>query len=375
MSANQQLAWNSVAKANLREVQFAELPKDWVSRDQAEREFRYEWAKREGLSFQIPFEKVAARDPEREFQLEWRTRRLTYIDALERQYLDNRNLRRAEMLAAFSPGVLLRRAKLEGAQLLLSSFESANFNGARLGGTDLREAKLEGAKFRNAKLNNADLGRANLKGADFSGARLEGANLSFARLEGANLSGARLEGANLGFARLEGANLSGARLEGANLSGARLEGANLGFARLEGANLRFARLDGANLFGARLEGTDLRFARLFGSSASLSLDHTSLSGANFSRSLLRDVDFGGTNMLELKEFSSSFGDRSVKTPPGFKRPDHWCGVVLSDADYFGRLRTWLGPSARFTLTSEELDRYPAIPAGTPCPTEDAVPGR
>ncbi len=138
----------------------------------------------------------------------------------------------------------------------------------------------------------------------------------------------------------------------------------------EKPDLRTADLRGANLFDARLEGANLTGARLMGKEEQAwDLKSTRLRGANFSGSPLRRVDLSGTDMAELRDISSSFGDGSVTLMPRPKsdRPSHWCNSELDDTEYFGRLRSWLGDQAQWSMTREEREKYPAIPIATPCP--------
>ena len=116
---------------------------------------------------------------------------------------------------------------------------------------------LEGAMLENSVLKRADLDGANLLWATMDGAILEGANLLCANLQFASLLGANLQGA-----RLINANLQRLTLRYANLQGARLEGANLQFANLLDANLQGANLEGANLQEARLRGAKVKLTQL-----------------------------------------------------------------------------------------------------------------
>jgi Protein of unknown function (DUF2934)/Pentapeptide repeats (8 copies) len=102
---------------------------------------------------------------------------------------------------------------------------------------DLSGAYLRGAYLEEFDLKYANLSGACLEGAVLLGARLEGADLNYAHLERATLSLAHLEGAWLEHAHLEGAWIGSAHLDGAHLDYAHLEGALLGDTHLEGASL------------------------------------------------------------------------------------------------------------------------------------------
>ena len=78
-----------------------------------------------------------------------------------------------------------------------------------------------------ANLKKANLSGANIKRAHLKGASLEDANLRGASLNGANLSGADLDRANLHEVNLQGANLQGVSFKGTDLSKANLIGTNV----------------------------------------------------------------------------------------------------------------------------------------------------
>ena len=111
----------------------------------------------------------------------------------------------------------------------------------------MQNANLQGAGLHSANLQRAGLQGANLQGAGLVGANLQGAMLREANLQGAELGEANLQGAWLQRAKLQGAWLVGAHLQGAMLVGAHLQGAALVEANLQGAMLREANLQGARL--------------------------------------------------------------------------------------------------------------------------------
>ena len=156
-----------------------------------------------------------------------------------------------------APAVDLRGAqlpRLEAAGFVMRKWrlQNANLQGARLEDANLQGAWLHGADLQGAHLHDADLQGAHLYGADLQGAHLHGADLQDAGLQDANLQGAHLELADLQGARLEGANLQDAQLWDAKLQGAGLSRANLQDAGLGRANLQGAQLEHANLQGAWL---------------------------------------------------------------------------------------------------------------------------
>jgi hypothetical protein len=102
---------------------------------------------------------------------------------------------------------------------------------------DLSGAYLRGAYLEEFDLKYANLTGVHLEGACLIGARLEGAYLHHAHLEGAMLSLAHLEGAWLDHAHLERTWIGSARLDDAHLEHAHLKGAILNDTHLEGACL------------------------------------------------------------------------------------------------------------------------------------------
>lgn len=352
-----------IVGADLQEAQLVALPKDWLSRDEAEKEFRAEWAKREGLLYRAPFPDIPKRDVEADFQSalsqELKTLegyapdgRAPPFDAAkfrERWAVSQGIAPRSPfpVLSAWQPEAAFQQAWTAHRKTWLDTQAKPI-----LTDRNLRRANLEGAFFPGMKLNNA---------------RLEGAILIAANLEGADLRRARLQGADLTDAWMEGANLERARIDGANLFSANLEGARLLLARLGGANLKEANLQGADLFKAIFKEAQFSGAKLFGTREQiLNMSATAtLEGANFSNSAFRRANLRSIDRYEILDFDqSSFGDNSVKLPDGYPRPKHWCNSVLSDAEFFGR---WRGLTDRTRRRDREyqFNRYPPIPP-SPC---------
>ncbi len=154
--------------------------------------------------------------------------------------------------------ILLRGARVKGAEAHRASFPQAQAEGA----------KLDRARFDNADLSQACLSECSFVGASFEGANLSGADLSQARgtnanMKGATVSGAILERSDLSASDLTDADFSNARLVQADLGDAivthcRFDGADLTHARLEGVDLGSAEI--ANAIGARPPGMSLELA-------------------------------------------------------------------------------------------------------------------
>ena len=100
------------------------------------------------------------------------------------------NLTGANFIEANLTGTNFYGANFEGSSLYGSNFEGANledasFFAANLYGVILKDARLIGADFRQADLSKADLTLANLTGANLTDANLSGAKLKGAILDGA----------------------------------------------------------------------------------------------------------------------------------------------------------------------------------------------
>lgn len=121
------------------------------------------------------------------------------------------------------------RINLQGSWL-----NGANLKKARLQGSNLVEAYLQGTELQEAKLHGANLVKASLQEAELGGAHMHGARLEKAHLQRAILEHARLHGVDLVEAKLQVAYLHKAQLQGTSLMEARLQGADLSFAHLGG---------------------------------------------------------------------------------------------------------------------------------------------
>ena len=102
-------------------------------------------------------------------------------------------------------GVNLRKARLQGANLINTRLQSAHLDDAQLQGARLTRAKSQFAWFSNASLLGADLDQALLQLAWLDGAQLQGAYLPNANLQVAKLRNAQLQGAILLGTLLQGA--------------------------------------------------------------------------------------------------------------------------------------------------------------------------
>lgn len=302
---------NLIIGADLAEAQLVALPRDWLSHDEAEKEFRAEWAKREGLAYRDPFPEIPEQDVEAEFQ----------AARLEAREQANQNPANDDEAAFDTTGFRNRWAVGKG---LPAATPFAPLQ-ARNPEQEFEQAWSARRKTWLDTQAKPILTHRNLRQSDLRSAFFPGVKLNHARLEGADLRGARLEGADLSRASLQGARLSGARLEGADLS----------------------------------------YARLFGKAPDmLPLSQSAtLRAANFPGAALRVADMTGINVAELENFSQSFGDGSVMIAKE-DRPAHWCEDVLSDAEFFGRWRGHIDPNANLR-NNYIFDDHPPIPP-SPC---------
>ena len=307
-AAEQDKAWWSgtpfpalLVGADLRNVDFVDIPDGWRDPETARKAYRVTWCKDHGLAPEVCGQADPSQD---DAPILAHRRDLWCQDQLPPAVADD-------------PRALADRCRDRFARLD-SEFTSD--------WTTERRAVL-------ATLTRRDFLGHDFRKADLRGARLEGANLTSARLEEAALQEARLEGAVLWEAGLEGADLWEAGLEGAVLAGARLEGAGLDGTRLEGANLVLAGLEGANLWEARLAGADLSWVRL---SASTVFRPATLRGAGLKAvdlSILTDLPPDFTARL-----GEAYGDGSVTLPSGLRPGEgplaHWTPENLDYFDQF-----------------------------------------
>ncbi len=163
------------------------------------------------------------------------------------------------------------RLILKGAKLIGANLQEAELSGANLQGVELADANLKKTQMKYVSLQGADLVCANLQEANLWRANLQGVDLEYTSLQRADLSDADLEGVNLWEADLQGVTLDGANRKEAALGGAthlnsakraNLEGALMSGADLQGADLWNSNLQGATLDRANLQGARLGYATL-----------------------------------------------------------------------------------------------------------------
>ncbi len=214
-------------------------------------------------------------------------------------FLNQVELRGANLEVANLGGASLRRANLERATLYRASLQRADLEDANLEHADLELANLEKANLRGVNLREADLDNAQMRGADLTDADLSLAFARNAKLNRQVLRRTNLQGANFLWADFEVATFASTILDNAVLISSNLWGSGFFEASLVNADLSHADLRDAVfwhsiLFGAKLEGADLRGADL-------------------------TFNFG----LTQGQLSSAIGDATTVIPEGLTRPEHW----------------------------------------------------
>jgi uncharacterized protein YjbI with pentapeptide repeats len=254
------------------------------------------------------------------------------------------NLTCAFLDAVRWPGVSLRRAQLQSADLADSDLEGADLAGAHLDSAELNgailcNAVLEKCDFVSANLTRADMRRVRATDANFFGSTLIEASLeeaicdqaqfASADLSGASFRGAQLTKAEFGGARVRrvdftSANLAQAILKLLDLTSCCLEGACLQGASLTKCNLEEMRLDGINLSGALLEGALLTGSHMAGANLSSAvLSSAGLADIEWPNACLRDADLRGATFHMGSSRSGLVGSPFVSegTRTGFYTDD------------------------------------------------------
>ncbi len=344
----------ALVEADLKKVEFVSLKEAILDYGVHRRRYRIDWCKRNELPIAVcgpsfPKDSEPALDKDGARARFCQNRSVTasdcdlYFATIEDEFksawIDERNLRLAEIDGLDMSGKDLRGADMSETILARSNFslarmERVNLVDAVMEGTNLSGAEMKRANIRGARMENAVLVGTQLNGANLSRVLLEGADLSRAKLENATLFRANLRQVNLFDAYMDGANLFDASLEGANLFGARMNGTILRGAQMDATYLFKAELNGANLYKVRMEKADLSRAQMEGANLTAAfLADTNLNGANLksanvqswniARASLRSVDFSGAYNLDQLSVNSAYGDVNTALPDFLLRPCHW----------------------------------------------------
>ncbi len=388
-------SFSRLAHIDLSGQIIVERPPGWLSHALARKDFLTLWCHRE--------EARECHGSDASYNVEWRDRRRAARDELKKPSMSGRDLRGADLSAAFLVAQDLTLSKLSRADLSEAQLEGADLSGAlldhadftsaqmewavlyraQLNGANLNWAHLVGAELLRAKLVDANLSRAEMEGTELSWADMTRADLSWARLNGADMSGAKLEEANLSGAQMEAANLSGVKMANADLSGAQLTWANLNRARMQGTNLSWAQVEDADLRATDLQGAVLEGAQMMGTIFSFSyltgelgrpniLSGTDLRDTRNDGGALRFLDFRGSVIDTRTDWRNSFGDGSVTLIAGMSPPCQWAPSHLNDRDFFARWRGWLEafpglePLTWSDLAPDGFEDIPPIPPPDGC---------
>ena len=231
----------------------------------------------------------------------------------------------------------LANLNVSGCILKHANFSNSNLSNVSIGNyADLSDANLSNADLSNANLSNVDFSNADLSGVDFSSAsfnahyknqpkiNFSGANLtnvvfpndysSYVDFSGVDFSNADLSGVDLRKVVLMGAILSGTKLEKArgiladeklvwkivnghaineDISEFYLSGANFSRVDLRDINLSGANLAKCVFTGSNLENADLSNANL----EEADFSNANLTNANLSRSNLAKAVFHNVNLM------------------------------------------------------------------------------
>lgn len=235
-----------------------------------------------------------------------------------------------DAIQRWARGLRPARSDMENAAQVLGRLARVNDSKAVRRAIDLRRANLQGFDLLDARLNNARFEYAQLQDALLAGAQLKGAILIAARLQGAALLEAQLQRAILDGARLQRARLINAQLQGAQLHGVQLRGAVLNRAQLQGADLCSVRLQGARLVEARLQGAFVENVDVD--------DDTDLTAITLRGAAIKRLSSKATAKLQ-PHWDEIFADGSVPAPED-ERPAHWAREELELSDFRDAWRAW-----------------------------------
>jgi len=349
----------TLARAKLIGEIISERPSDWRNRKFAKKWFREKWCKRGGLMspctvLSVPLNK--------EFEDEWWEERKTFLENLPGPILDNRDLRRADLLEAFMAGISLRDAKLNLANLVSAQFEGAVLANSDLSGANLSSAAFENADLFGANLTDADLFRANMTGANFHDADLEMANLLQTEMVGAGLRKAGLNGAELNETNFNGADFRGNDLSGAIIKFAIFDGALIG-GKIN--NILDVAADGVSPIPCVEYIEEL-----------ISIADTSFENSSFEMTAFYCVNISGTK-IKQQQLNTAFGDKSVRRPANTSLPCHWYkgnrasrlhwifSTPKPNDPFIGRWRGWVEANGGVWPTSQRFSKFKDVVAVSP----------
>ncbi len=188
-------------------------------------------------------------------------------------------------------GVSLPDIDFSGQQLVSADFANTDLSRATFRGADLARSS-----FQDSAIGEADFSEANIQAATFYGrSKITSSMLySTSSYQSGDLSGIRLFDQDMSGWQLNGKDLSRARIDRSRNDGTNYANANLSDAWFEESSLRDADFSGADL-------TDIRFDRI-----------TSFQNAKFDNATIRDAYIsGGSISYEQLASTKSFRDRDL----------------------------------------------------------------
>lgn len=196
-------ATENLARLELTGEALVERPVGWLLYQDARREFRADWCRREFPDRPCSTKK----DPEAAFESEFETRRAAARSDLRRADWDTNGIPRmnfssASLFNAFLVGANLSGAQLSYADLSFAQMEGANFSGAEMEETYLYKAQMERASFIQTTIDKAVLGEALMVRAEFIYSRLFGTKNQVTYLQGTDMRGSVMMGGMIRNAEL-----------------------------------------------------------------------------------------------------------------------------------------------------------------------------
>ncbi|MEM9577160.1 MAG: pentapeptide repeat-containing protein [Pseudomonadota bacterium] len=195
----------TLARLDLTGEALVVRPAGWLLYEDAKREFRADWCRRE--YFDGPCDTSAEQDAA--YQFEFETRRAAARSDMRRADWDTPGVasidfRNATLFNAFLVGANLSGADLSQADMSFAQMEGANFSGAQMTETRLYKARMEQASLIQTTMDRAILGEANLMATELIYTRLMGTRDRVTSLQGTDLRGSVMMGGMIRYVELSG---------------------------------------------------------------------------------------------------------------------------------------------------------------------------
>ncbi|MDJ0820598.1 MAG: pentapeptide repeat-containing protein [Paracoccaceae bacterium] len=315
--------------ANLAGAQLTQVPVGWQDRDIAMRQYFASYCRRPETYCGEDVDAARGFLLSDDFQAEFLEHRRALIAQMKKPSFADKDLRGADLRSVNATGMSFRDADLSGADLSDAVLESADLTDVQIAGVSFDRADVRNAIIKSA---DAEAYSSGFRSIQAYGATLQLGTLRNVDFRGALLTDARLGGtitghfeddfdAPMSFRR---ADLTNTRIENSYVSAgsdpAVFAGANLlGFEESHDGNTHLP-----NGRTARLSGTALHFVDLSRVATPWAADL---------------ADFHTERWVPV--FRNSFGDATVRLPPGALRPCHWPRARLGLIEFHGAWRAWL----------------------------------